>query len=206
MMRALLAVMAVGISLVATASPSVAADPRNPDWPCVQIKVPELSAAAVWAGPAIDDVGNAWEKDPKVKDLVERIAARRTPVEEAEKAIAGFLDGPPAERQQKAKLVFAGLFDTLNRQRGEVIGGIERFTRHQRDFAARIRAETERMRDMQDAPSPDQAKLTELGGQIEWDTRIFEERRTTIRYVCEVPTVIEQRLFTLARAIQQALE
>ena len=28
-----------------------AADPRYPDWPCVQAKVPEISLAAVWAGP-----------------------------------------------------------------------------------------------------------------------------------------------------------
>ena len=45
-----------------------------------------------------------------------------------------------------------------------------------------------------------------LGGEVEWSTRIFEDRRKTIRYVCEVPTIIEQRVFTLARAIQKALE
>ena len=28
-----------------------AADPRYPDWPCQQAKVPEISLAAVWAGP-----------------------------------------------------------------------------------------------------------------------------------------------------------
>jgi hypothetical protein len=42
--------------------------------------------------------------------------------------------------------------------------------------------------------------------RIEWDTRVFEERRKTINFVCEVPVVIEQRLFALARAIQQSLE
>ena len=42
---------------------SLAADPRFPDWPCNQIKVPEISVAAVWAGPSIDDVGNAREED-----------------------------------------------------------------------------------------------------------------------------------------------
>ena len=33
---------------------SLAADPRFPDWPCNQIKVPEISVTAVWAGPSID--------------------------------------------------------------------------------------------------------------------------------------------------------
>jgi hypothetical protein len=41
---------------------------------------------------------------------------------------------------------------------------------------------------------------------MEWDTRIFEERRKTMNFVCEVPVLIEQRLFALARAIQQSLE
>src|SRR5262249_16960300 len=61
----------------------LAADPRFPDWPCNQIKVPEISVAAVWAGPSIDDVGNAWEEDATIRDLVARLAARRTPLDDA---------------------------------------------------------------------------------------------------------------------------
>src|SRR5262245_1529484 len=69
--------MAVAIEL-ALRGMSLAADPRFPDWPCNQIKVPEISVAAVWTGPSIDDVGNAWEEDATIKDLVARLAARRS--------------------------------------------------------------------------------------------------------------------------------
>ena len=41
------------LGLIVSATTALAADPRYPDWPCNQIKVPELSAAAVWAGPPI---------------------------------------------------------------------------------------------------------------------------------------------------------
>jgi hypothetical protein len=41
---------------------------------------------------------------------------------------------------------------------------------------------------------------------VEWDTRIVEERRKPMNFVCEVPVLIEQWLFALARAIQQSLE
>ncbi len=34
---------------------SFAADPRYPDWPCAQAKVPEISLAAVWNGPTLDE-------------------------------------------------------------------------------------------------------------------------------------------------------
>src|SRR5262245_42336450 len=76
--------MAVAVELVLRGM-AFAADPRFPDWPCSQVKVPEISVAAVWAGPAIDDVGNAWEEDAAIKDLVARLAARRTPLEDAQK-------------------------------------------------------------------------------------------------------------------------
>jgi hypothetical protein len=185
---------------------AMAADSRFPDWPCAQIKVPEISIAAVWSGPSIDDVGNAWEEDAVVRDLVARLAVRRTPLDEAQNAISNFITGNAEERGQKAKLIFAGLFATLNAERGQVMNGIERFSRHQTAFADRIRREIAELRELQDAPVHDQAKLDELANRIDWDTRIFEERRKTIGYACEVPVLIERRLFALARTIQQSME
>jgi hypothetical protein len=186
-------------------SPSLA-DPRDPDWPCAQPKVAELSAAAMWNGPSIADIGNSWQDDAKVKDLVERIAARRTPLDVAQKAIAEFIVGTPAEKQQKAKLVFAGLFDTLSAERREVMDGLERTSRNELDLAAKIKSDVSDLRDLQDKPDSDQTEVKNLASEVEWSTRIFEDRRKTIRYVCEVPATIEQRLFALARAIQQTLK
>ena len=185
---------------------AMAADPRFPDWPCAQIKVPEISIAAVWSGPSKDDVGNAWDEDAVIRDLVARLAARRTPLAEAQNAISNFITGNTAERAQKAKLIFAGLLATLNAERGQVMNGIERFSRQQTAFADRIRREIAELRELQDAPVHDQAKLDELANRIDWDTRIFEDRRKTIGYACEVPVLIEQRLFALARTIQQSME
>ncbi len=197
--------MAVATELVLRGM-ALAADPRFPDWPCNQVKVPEISAAAVWAGPAIDEVGNAWEEDAAIKDLIARLAARRTPLEDAQKAISDFITGTESQRQKKAKLVFAGLFKTLNHERSEVMQGIERYFRKQREFSDQIRSTILQLRELQDRPDPDQSRVDELTNRVEWDTRIFEERRKTINFVCEVPVVIEQRLFSLARTIQQSLE
>jgi DNA polymerase III alpha subunit len=197
--------MAVATELVLRGM-ALAADPRFPDWPCNQVKVPEISVAAVWAGPAIDEVGNAWEEDAAIKDLIARLAARRTPLEDAQKAISDFITGTESQRQKKAKLVFAGLFKTLNHERSEVMQGIERYFRKQREFSDQIRSTILQLRELQDRPDPDQSRIDELTNRVEWDTRIFEERRKTINFVCEVPVVIEQRLFSLARTIQQSLE
>ena len=199
-------IAAVLVATMTLASAPHAADPRFPDWPCAQLKVPQVSVAAVWAGPAIDDVGDAWEQNAVIRDLVARLAARRTPIDDASKAIEDFMAGDANERQRKAKLLFAGVFATLNRERSEVMSGLERFYRQQRSFAETIRKESAELRRLQDSTDRDQAKTDELANRIDWDTRIFEERRRTISYACEVPVLIEQRVFALARAIQQSME
>ena len=193
-------------TLVALAVPASAMDARHPDWPCPQIVVPKLSVAAFWTGPSIDDVGDAWMKDQTVHDLVLRLAGRRVPLAEAEKGAAEFIVGTEAERQQKAKLLFAGLFTTLSRERDDVMAGIERFSQRQQQLREKISADLTDLRAQQDALSQDTATADKLAEQIAWDTRIFDERRNTIGYVCEVPSTIERRLFALARAIQQKMD
>jgi hypothetical protein len=184
----------------------LAADPRYPDWPCVQAKVPEISLAAVWAGPPLDEATAKWKNDAKVSALVPKLAARRTPLEEAKKAVTEFLSGSAAEKTETGKLLFAGLFETLNAQRNSVLNGLERVTRKQREAADKIRADTITLQGLQDATPPDQAKVDELGNQLVWETRIFEDRRRVVKFVCDVPTAIDQRLFALGRTIQQEME
>jgi hypothetical protein len=192
--------------LAASASACLAADPRYPDWPCSQAKVPEISVAAVWAGPALDDVAGKWKEDAKVSALVGKLAARRIPLEEAQKDIADFLSGSAEEKATRGKLLFAGLFDTLNAQRTQVMSGLERVMRKQREAVEKIKADTVALQEQQSAASPDQAKVDALGNQVNWETRVFEDRRRVMKFVCEVPTIIDQRLFALSREIQQDME
>ena len=79
------------------------------------------------------------------------------------------------------------------------MNGLERVTRKQREAADKIRADTLALQALQDASPPDQAKIDELGNQLVWETRIFEDRRQVVKFVCEVPTAIDQRLFALGR-------
>ena len=205
-MRRITILVVATAAVGALASAANAADPRYPDWPCVQAKVPEVSVAAVWEGPPIDQVGEAWKDDPKVRELVARLAARRTPLEDAQKAAEDFIGASGADKAEKAKLLFAGLFQELNRQRTEVMAGIDRITAKEKELAEEIRADRAALSESQDGPTPDQQKIHDLTSRLEWGTRIYEDRRKTIRYVCEVPTVIERRLFALGRAIAQAAQ
>lgn len=192
--------------VAASAECCFAADPRYPDWPCVQAKVPEISLAAVWAGPPLGDATDKWKSDAKVSALVSKLAARKTPLEDAKQAITEFLAGSTAEKTETGKLLFAGLFETLNAQRNSVLNGLERVTRKQRETADKVRTDTLALQALQGASPPDQPKIDELSNQLIWETRIFEDRRRVIGYVCEVPTAIDQRLFALGRVIQQEME
>ena len=194
------------LAVAASAESCFAADPRYPDWPCAQAKVPEISLAAVWAGPPLDDASNKWKDDAKVAALVTKLAARRTPLDDAQKAITEFLSGSVTDKSTAGKLLFAGLFDALNDQRSSVINGLERVMRKQREAAEKIRSDTLALQALQDASPPDQPKIDELGNQLVWETRIFEDRRRVVKFVCEVPTAIDQRLFALGRTIQQEME
>src|ERR1700674_1555025 len=91
------------LAVAGSAIPCFAADPRYPDWPCVQAKVPEISVAAVWDGPLIEQAADTWQNDSAVKDLVAWLAARRTPMEEAQNSIAEFLSGDATAKADKGK-------------------------------------------------------------------------------------------------------
>jgi hypothetical protein len=199
-----LAMAALALALSGTAAR--AADPRYPNWPCTQARVPEISLAAVWAGPSLDDVQNKWKDDAKVSALVSKLSARKTPLDEAEKSVKEFLAGSAADKTANAKLLFAGLFDTLNAQRSQVMGGLERVSRKQREAADKIREESIQLQALQGATPRDEAKVEALSNELIWKTRIFEDRHKVVRFVCEVPTTIDQRLFALGRVIQQEME
>ena len=194
------------IAIALSGAAARAADPRYPDWPCTQAKVPEISLSAVWAGPVLDDVQNKWKDDAKVSALVAKLSARKTPLDEAEKSVKEFLAASATDKTANAKLLFAGLFDTLNAQRSQVMSGLERVSRKQREAADKIREETLALQALQGATSRDETKVEALSNELIWKTRIFEDRHKVVRFVCEVPTTIDQRLFALGRVIQQEME
>jgi hypothetical protein len=205
--KAALRLIALTVTLVAASL--VAAEPRadSPErnWPCHQILVGRLSLAAVWSGPSID--GLAWRNDQAVAGIVATLAARRTPLDDAERAIEDFARSQGAGKTKKLVAVFAGLFETLNDERTQVIEGLLRFGAKQKELAGKIRAENaSREGPGKEPPHASGQDVETVAGDLEWDLRVFDERRQSLTYVCETPALIEQRLFALARVIQRSLE
>ncbi|HEX4365864.1 MAG TPA: hypothetical protein VH023_03495 [Rhodopila sp.] len=181
--------------------------PRNsdPDWPCDQVKVSELSVGSFWAGPAVDPANADWQKDAAVAALVGAVTQRRLPMDQAGQRIAAFAKEAGDSRQHELVLVFAGVFDVLNQERRTVIDGLDRFGVRQKALAANLRQEGETLRAAQTSTPPDDAKVGDLTKHLLWDQQFFETRRQSLRFACDVATTIEQRLYGLSQAIQQNL-
>ncbi|MBB4003363.1 hypothetical protein [Aurantimonas endophytica] len=175
------------------------------DWPCVQRRVETLTPAQLWAGPDLA-LADGVQRTPEMRRLVGTVIARRLPLAEAEATVADFVASlPEANREATATALFEDLLAALNAERSQVMEGIERYGAKQKELATRLREENASFFAMQREEGADAAAVEEARQALVWDTRIFNERRSSLTYVCEVPTMIEQRAFALGRAISRAL-
>ena len=176
------------------------------DWPCRQAKVGSIALASVWAGPPIDTPVQDWRGDPELSVLVTHVSERRTPLDNAQSAIVDYAKRlGPRQKNMKLAMLMAGVFDRLNSERDSVIAGLERYGHKQKNMADRVKSEIEALNAAQSGTTADEQKVADLSNRVQWDTRVFEDRRRALTYVCETPVLIEQRLGALARTIAAAM-
>ncbi|MBS3648359.1 hypothetical protein KEU06_06920 [Pseudaminobacter sp. 19-2017] len=192
---------------LALPAPAFAAQSHDPDWPCVQRKVPELSFPQIWTGPELPESAKDWSKDKQIEALVTEVSARRMPIEEAGKRIRDFAAGLPREEAKtRLPMLVEGLFERMNAERSQVITGIGRYARKQLELASSLRDEQHQLDLLRGKPEADQNQLAAKTDQLTWETRIFEERAQSLTYVCEVPTIIEQRLYALVKTVAEVMK
>ena len=134
------------------------------------------------------------------------MAQRRVPIADVETAITDLKAKAGPDADTKLLRAFAAAFTDLSQQRSQIVSGLDRIGRKQKALADRIRTENEAVQrssdQNQDGQTPPGADNQE---RLLWDLRVFDDRRQTITYVCEAPTLIEQRIGEIARAVQKAL-
>ncbi len=188
-----------GLCLLAKAA--VAAPPgagADPDWPCEQPLVPSVSAEMIWDGPPLADAAD-WRSESAVAALVGAISPRDVPVEDGTAAIGRFLRTVQSQRTRSIKRAVAGLLEENNAARTRVITYLKSLAERQRGLADKV-AELAAERDKagKDA-SPD------LLAQWTLTQRTYYEMQRTMRYACEVPAQLDQRLGLYARTLQAGL-
>jgi hypothetical protein len=181
---------------------------NSPDWPCIQRKVPTISAAQVWDGPPLDGIK---EFSPDIRDLTEVLESRRVSAEDAEKAIKEYAAKvPEAERDKKLTELFASVLSEINTDRGFVMNRVEEFQKRQKARAAELEREgqvlAEKGMAATDELLPTEIKLTPEQQEYNWNARIFQERQQNLTMACEIPTLIEQRAFEIGRLIRAQMK
>ncbi len=195
-------------AIVAASPARSAGDPANPDWPCIQRRVPVISAGMVWAGPEVQENGKAWKESARLAELARTISVRRMPIEEARAELDRFAATLGEDKDEQLTLLFSGVLQTINAERTEIVAGIERYARRQAALADKIKAATavlNALRRKQDRSEAEQTRIEEVEERLLWDTRVFDERQQSLSYVCESPVLLEQRLFALSRQIMNHL-
>jgi hypothetical protein len=202
------AVVGMIAASVIIAPQALAAEATRPDWPCVQRKVATLTSAQMWDGPPVDDL-TQWRDNEEITKLMAVLASRRVSLEQAAAAIARFAAAQPKDRRDEAlKLVFAGLLSTINSDRAIVMSGIERFQQRQRARAAEIERQGTAIRELKERAVNDEKARAELAAaedRYNWDVRVFSERQQSLPLACELPVLIEQRLFELGREVRSRM-
>jgi hypothetical protein len=194
-------IVALGVALAALTGPAAAARFEDPDWPCVQRKVPELAIGQMWAAPMPPE---GWRRDDAVQALARRLAPRRVPIEQVETEAEAFVAGLSGKaRAERLAALFAAVLHRINRDRGQIIDGIARYAHRQAELSARVedmRLELARLKAApDDRQDPD--RIADLQDALAWEARIYQERAQSLTYVCETPVLLERRAFDVARAL-----
>lgn len=196
------------LALTCMAAPASAQMTEDPDWPCIQRKVPHLSVAQLWSGPPVPE-DNSWRDDAAVARLASMAAARRTDIDELPPLLAELGSTEEHSREDRLVALFGGAFQSIDRERTRIIAGIERFARKHRALAERIDRRDEELRTAEETAAPDDYdeldRIEEMQDQQEWDIRIYQDRQKSLTYVCETPVILERRAFAIARMIQTEL-
>lgn len=209
-MRRLLPLAGLALPFLALpflALPALAQPPAaDPDWPCQQRLVHEVTAATFWATPMPESVKD-WRNNMRVNNLVEAVGPRETDQAADTAKLEAFAKSlKPAERKELLPAVFAGLVELSNEERARVIDRIEELMRRQHgvaDEVAKVSAEAAAI--PEDAQGPDADKRAEALQRAQFLTRTFNETQRTVRYACEVPAQLDSRLGAFARTLEAHL-
>jgi hypothetical protein len=164
----------------------------------------------MWDGPSIEEATKTWQDDEKISAVVKKLASRRINIDEAVKAAETFAsDTPEADRNKVMTAVFAGLFETLSSERRTIMAGIEKYNKRQRARAEIVEEKGKKIAELEAAAGSDekaQEELAKLQEDYDWEARVFKERNDNIPIACELPVLIDQRLFELAKAIRSQIK
>jgi hypothetical protein len=188
---------------------AVAQDEVDPEWPCIQRLIMEVSPAVMWPLPIEESMQTSWRKDPVVRKLAEKLGALEQFDDAARADISAFADTvPDGEKETRLSLLATGVVAVTNRERKQFIRGIKRYTRQQIAIAEQIENSLNQLSLLESESELDQRQreeLQEVEETLRWHERVYDQRERAIISLCEEPVELEQKLSDTLRDVAQYL-
>ena len=183
-------------------------------WPCDQVYNPQLNLSTIWQGPSIESALKDWWKHDDVIEYVNTLSDPTLDEEVGKQLINEFAKkytyvGLIKKAEQKEKLVFlfAGLYQKAKDRRSRQYKGIIKFVERQEDLRKAIGSSSKLIRKYRKEKLDQKSiKYKDAASQLEWNTKVFDQRTKLTEYICEEPVFNTQRLGYQSREILSFIE
>jgi len=188
---------------------SISKDKPPKKWPCDQVYNPQLNLSTIWQGPSIESALKDWWKHDDVIEYVNTLSDPTLNEEVGKQLInefakkytyAGFIK--KAEQKEKLIFLFAGLYQKAKDRRSRQYKGIIKFVERQEDLRKAIGSSSKLIRKYRKEKLDQKSnKYKDAASQLEWNTKVFDQRTKLTEYICEEPVFNTQRLGYQSREI-----
>lgn len=191
------------LALAIPAATALADEAADPNWPCQQLLVPKLAAAQLWAGdlPPADSVLTA---PPDLSELGRSVMSQSITDDQASKMLTDFKAHLKSAKKFKAEAptVFLAALNEANFQRARQISGIKKFTEGQMALSKKLAQDVDDLDKLtQGQPARDGTPAMDVENRVHLEQKVFEDREKEVPYLCEAPSIGEQRLGLVARLL-----
>lgn len=188
-------------------SSTVSAQEKDPEWPCVQVLVPEIVSAVFWPQVIDESLVGTWKQDESLTAMVNKLSDLDELTESERQLIAEFAESvPAASRAETLNKLADGIVDLSNRRRSKYISGIKRYTRQQISIANQIESTLNQLVILEAQSDPKSVtRRAEIEETLHWHQRVYDQRERAIQSLCERPVELEVKLSAVLRELAQYL-
>jgi hypothetical protein len=193
--------------LLLTLGFTAAAQQRDPEWPCIQVLVPEIVAGVVWPQVIDETLAGTWEKDEALAAMAVKLSNLDEFTDTQRRLIADFAESVAADSRAKVLNQLAdGIVTLSNQRRAQYISGIKRYTRQQISIASQIETRLNQLAELEGKPdAASAARKSEIEETLRWHQRVYDQREQAVRLLCERPVEQEEHLSAVMRELAQYL-
>jgi len=183
------------------------AQQRDPEWPCVQVLVPEIVAAVVWPQVIDESISGTWRQNDALAAMAVKLSDLDEFAESEQRLIAEFVATVPLDaRSDTLNRLADAIVSLSNRRRTQYIAGIKRYTRQQISIASQIESTLNQLANMDaQTDSENSGNRAEIEETLHWHQRVYDRREHAIQSLCERPVELEEKLAAVLRELAQHL-